>query len=62
MKVTRLPARPQPTARAIKHFDRPAPAPPPPLRRPSGGSNEIAAYAVKIASTPGRIDPRQQRF
>jgi hypothetical protein len=29
---------------------------------PATPSNELAAEAVRIASTPGSIDPRQQRF
>ena len=62
MKITRLPARPQPAARVIKHFYQPVAAPPPPRHGRSGGSNAEAARAVRIASRPGGIDPRQQRF
>jgi hypothetical protein len=63
MKITRLAPRPQPQARPIKSFVQPPPAPPPSHGKPpQGGSNEIAAHAVRVASTPGKIDPRQMRY
>jgi hypothetical protein len=63
MKTVRGLERPQPPSRAIKSFDRPADGPHrnPEQHSPSGGSNDIAAEAVRIASTPGSIDPRQMR-
>jgi hypothetical protein len=33
-----------------------------PAEKPSGGSNAIAAHAVRVASTPGKIDGRQQHY
>jgi hypothetical protein len=51
----RLAPRPQPPLRPIHHLAQPAPAPPPPHNPPQGGSNEIAAKAVRIASSPGGI-------
>jgi len=61
MKTTRAPARPAPVARAIKRFDAPADGPHrhPEQHSPSGGSNALAAAAVRKASHPGSIDPRQ---
>jgi hypothetical protein len=63
MKTVRTaPPKPQPS-RPIKRFDPPTPAAPPPHGKPpQGGSNEIAAHAVRIASSPGSIDPRQMRY
>jgi hypothetical protein len=48
--------------RAIKCFDPPAPNPPPEAHPTVRSSNEVAAHAVKIASEPGEIDPRQMRY
>jgi len=68
---------PQPKARPIKRFDPPAGPKQDPMSQragkqadrltsggkpPQGGSNAIAAKAVRTASTPGKIDPRQQIF
>jgi hypothetical protein len=63
MKITRLAPRPQPASRPIMSFTPPTAAPPPSHGKPpEGGSNEIAAHAVRVASHPGSIDPRQQRY
>lgn len=63
MTTIRAPARPQPTARPIKSFDRPAEGPHhnpvdhPPIR----GSNELAADAVRKASDHGgKIEVRKR--
>jgi hypothetical protein len=63
LKVTRAPPRPQPS-REIKRFEPPAPGPHhrPPAATPPTPSNELAREAVRIASSPGGIDPRQQRY
>jgi len=64
MKMVRTaPPKPQPS-QAIRRFEPPALGPhhqPPPATRPKA-SNDVAADAVRIASTPGKIDPRQMRF
>jgi hypothetical protein len=59
---TPLPTPPQPS-RPIKR-DPPAPSPHRnPISHPAiRSSNAVAADAVRTASTPGRIDPRQQRY
>ena len=77
LKTIRCAPLPQPKARPIMHQEVPAapkdrpmtPGAPkiaadlkPEEKHPSGGSNEIAAKAVRIASTPGKIDPRQQHY
>jgi hypothetical protein len=51
--MTKTPSRP------IKRFTPPPKAPPPPNRKPRGGSNEVAAHAVRVASSPGGINPKQ---
>jgi len=77
MKITRLAPRPQPASRPIMRFDPPAAPKVDPMspgapkqadkltsgsKQPQGGSNEVAAHAVYVASHPGEIDPRQQRY
>ena len=64
MDIKRLPDRPQPASGPIKRFDAPAAGPHrnPPAATPVRSSNEVAAHAVRIAQTPGRVDPRQQRY
>ena len=58
MNMIRHPEKPQPS-RPIKSFSQAAPAAPPPaFPKPS---NAIAAHAVRVASNPGSIDPRQMR-
>jgi hypothetical protein len=53
--------RPLPPSRPIKRFS-PAPskltAPPNPLMS-SAPSNAVAAHAVRVASSPGKINPKQ---
>jgi hypothetical protein len=61
MKIVRTSA-PAPKERSIMRFDQPAPAAPPPAHEMPRASNDVAADAVRIASTPGKIDPRQQRY
>jgi len=76
-KVTRAQPRPQPPSRPIKSFAPPAGPKVDPMSQgapkqadkltsggkpPQGGSNEIAAHAVWVASHPGEIDPRQQHY
>jgi len=34
----------------------------PPAHEPPLSSNDVAAHAVRIASSPGGIDPRQQVY
>jgi len=77
MKTTRLAPRQQPKARPIKRFDPPDGPKVDPMsmdaakqadrltsagKPPQGGSNKIAAKAVRIASTPGKINPKQQHY
>jgi hypothetical protein len=59
----RSPPPPQPS-RPIKHFDPPAAGPHRnPVKHPTvRSSNAVAAHAVRVASSPGKINPRQQRF
>jgi hypothetical protein len=54
----------RPPSRAPLHFDRPAPGPHHnPVNHPAvRSSNAVAADAVRTASSPGKIDPRQQRY
>jgi hypothetical protein len=59
LKLTRGPSMPQPPSRPILRQTAPPPLPPSPSTPPTP-SNEIAAEAVRIASSPGGIDPRQQ--
>jgi hypothetical protein len=61
MKIVRTSAPPAPKERPIMRFPQPAPNPPPVTQRPTP-SNDVAAHAVYVASHPGEIDPRQQRF
>jgi hypothetical protein len=58
MKIVRTPAPPAPKSRSILRFDQPAPAAVPASDKPTP-SNECAAHAVSVASSPGGIDPRQ---
>jgi hypothetical protein len=58
MKIVRTPA-PAPKERSIMRFPAPAAAAPPPAHEMPRASNEVAADAVRIASTPGKIDPKQ---
>jgi hypothetical protein len=63
LKILRGPSRPQPTPRPVKLY-RPAPGPhhnPPPATPPTP-SNEVAAHAVRVASSPGGIDGKQQHY
>lgn len=64
MKITRHAAPPSPPSRPIKRFEQPALGPHhvPPAATPAAASNEEAAHAVRVASSPGGIDPRQQRY
>jgi hypothetical protein len=61
LKIARGPSRPQQPWRPIKPF-RPAEGPHhrPQAATPPKSSNAVAAHAVKVASSPGGIDPRQQ--
>jgi hypothetical protein len=59
MKIVRTPAPPAIPSKSIKRFSEPAPATPPSYE-PVRSSNEVAAHAVRTASSPGGIDPRQQ--
>jgi hypothetical protein len=43
----------------IRKFPQPAPAPQPVFEKPTP-SNECAAHAVEVASSPGGISPKQQ--
>jgi hypothetical protein len=64
MKIIRTaPPKPQPS-REIRRFAQPdlGPHHQPVEHPPIQASNEIAREAVKIASSPGKIDPRQQRY
>ena len=58
MKTIRAAPRLQPVSRAIKRFEQPAPFVPPKLDPPTA-SNEIAAHAVHVASSPGKTNPKQ---
>ncbi len=44
----------------IKRFKQPPPAPKPPHK--PAPSNKIAAHAVRVASSPGKINPKQQVY
>jgi hypothetical protein len=63
MEPVRGPSKPQPASRPIQKFDGPADGPHrnPPRGTPPTPSNEEAAKAVRIASSPGGIDGRQRR-
>jgi hypothetical protein len=56
--VRTAPPKPQ-TWQPIKKFPQPAPNPPPAAHPTVRSSNEVAAHAVRVASEPGGIDPRQ---
>lgn len=58
MKVIRHPDPPPMKSRSMMTFNEPRPASPPPSKAPKA-SNEVAAHAVRVASNPGGIDPRQ---
>jgi hypothetical protein len=58
MKIIRHPNPPALKSRPIMKFD-PPPAAPPPEHPTPRSSNEVAAHAVRVASSPGSIDPRQ---
>jgi hypothetical protein len=62
LKITRAPPKPQ-ASRPIKRFEQPALGPHhnPPAATPPTPSNKLAAEAVRTASSPGGIDPRQMR-
>jgi hypothetical protein len=62
MKIVRTSAPPAPKERPIMRFPEPAPAPPPPAHEMPRASNEVAAHAVRIASSPGGINPKQQVY
>ena len=57
MKITRS-TPPKPTWQPIRCFPAPTPNPTPVYTKPTP-SNDVAAHAVRIASNPGSIDPRQ---
>jgi hypothetical protein len=61
LKVIRASPLPSPASRPIKRFEPPTPGPHhnPPAATPPTPSNEVAAHAVKVASSPGSIDPRK---
>jgi hypothetical protein len=62
MKIVRTSAPPPIRSRSIKRFSEPAPAAPPPEHETPRASNDVAAHAVRIASTPGSINPKQQVY
>ena len=62
MKIVRTSAPPAPKSRTIMRFVPPPPAPPPAADPPVRSSNAIAAHAVKVASSPGSINPKQQIY
>jgi hypothetical protein len=62
MKIIRTSAPPAAKSRSIMRFPEPAPAAPPPAHEKPRASNEVAAHAVRIASEPGGIDPRQMHY
>jgi hypothetical protein len=49
-----------PPSRPIKRFPTPARNPPPVTHPKIRSSNATAAHAVRVASSPGGIDPRQR--
>lgn len=64
LRIHRTPAPPPPPSRPILRQGQPASGPhrnPPAATRPTP-SNAEAAKAVRIASTPGGINGRMQRF
>jgi hypothetical protein len=62
MKITRSTLTKSQEWRPIKCFTPPAPNPPPEAHPTVPSSNEVAAHAVKIASEPGGINPKQQVY
>jgi hypothetical protein len=60
MKTVRT-APPSQTWQPIKRFPQPAPNPPMVIDR-TPPSNACAAHAVKVASEPGGINPKQQVY
>jgi hypothetical protein len=60
MKIVRT-STTAPKERPIMRFPQPAPNPPPVTHMPTP-SNECAAHAVRIASEPGGINPKQQVY
>lgn len=58
MKIIRE-TKPPIVSRPIMKFDPPPPAPAPVAHKPPTSSNEVAAHAVRVASSPGGIDPKQ---
>lgn len=61
MKIVRTPAPPAIPTRKIMKFSESAPAAPPPAHDHPRASNAVAEHAVRTASSPGGIDPRQMR-
>ncbi|TYL83619.1 hypothetical protein [Bradyrhizobium cytisi] len=63
MKIVRNAPPPSPPSRPILKFAAPAPGPHhnPPAATPPTPSNEVAAHAVRVASSQGSINPRQQQ-
>jgi hypothetical protein len=61
MKTVRTAPPKSQTWQPIKTFPQPAPNPPPVTHRPTP-SNEVAAHAVRVASEPGGINPKQQVY
>jgi hypothetical protein len=61
MKIVRTSA-PAPKERSIKRFVQPPPAPLPPAHDTPKASNATAAHAVRVASSPGGINPKQQIY
>jgi hypothetical protein len=55
------PAPTSQTWQPIKKFPQPAPNPVTVTHRPTP-SNAVAAHAVRVASTPGKINPKQQVY
>ena len=60
MKIIRSSTPKQPW-QPIKRFEQAAPNPPPVYTKPTP-SNDVAAHAVLIASSPGSINPTQQVY
>ena len=60
MKIVRT-STTAPKERPIMRFPQPAPNPPPVAVKPTP-SNPTAAHAVKVASEPGGINPKQQVY
>jgi hypothetical protein len=62
MKIIRSTvAKPAPS-RPIKCFPEVSPNPPPPAHPTVPASNAIARHAVTVASSPGKINPKQMVF